>query len=132
MDDLTAQITQFLSSEDGMNQVRAVAEALGMGDRVPSGTGGGVGSAPASAPTVQNSGGASNGQGLDMGTLMLLQRAVAAFSEDDKNTELLRALKPHFSPARAKKVDDAVRILQLIRLLPLVRESGILQRGREP
>ena len=50
---------------------------------------------------------------------------------DDKNTELLRALKPHFSEERAKKVDDAVRILQLIRLLPLVRESGLLNLKRE-
>jgi hypothetical protein len=72
-------------------------------------------------------GGSASGGGLpnlNMNTLMGLQKA---FSElrFDPNVELLRALKPHFSPERQKKVDDAVRILQLIKLLPLIKDSGL-------
>ncbi len=63
--------------------------------------------------------------GLNMNTLLLLQQALSAMGGSDKNTSLLYALKPYFSEERAKKVDDAVRVLQLVRLLPLIKESGL-------
>lgn len=126
MDDLAAALSHFLESEDGMNQVRAVADALGLGGAPGTGNAGNAASLQA-----QPAAGA-NPPALDMGTLMLLQKAIAAFSETDKNTELLRALRPHFSPERARRVDDAIRILQLIRLLPLVKESGLFRREGEP
>ena len=122
MDDIASMITRFLESEEGMAQLSAVSQALGLGDVLPS-------SAP---PTGQAaSGGTGGGQTvpqIDMNTLMMMQRAISAMGQEDKNTELLRALKPHFSPERAKKVDDAIRILQLMRLLPLAKEMGLLGR----
>lgn len=142
MDDLASMITQFLSSEDGMNQLRSVTAALGLPD--PGGAGPQAGQnsfVPPPQPdnTSPNSGGipffssqpSSSQAGaspLDLNTLMLIQRAISALNQDDRNTELLRALKPHFSDERAKKVDDAIRILQLIRLLPLVKELGLFNR----
>jgi len=122
MDDLAGMLSQFLSSEEGMNQVRAVASALGLDDS-PVGQ-----QAPPQQPIPQQQGGI---QGLDAGTLLLLQQAATTFSQSDPNTELLRALKPHFSPERARRVDDAVRILQLLRLLPLLRDSGLLPGTKE-
>lgn len=68
--------------------------------------------------------------GLDLRALGALQKAFSTFNQSDPNIELLRALKGHFSPERAKKVDDAIRIMQLIKLLPLIKESGLL--GGDP
>lgn len=132
MDDLASMITQFLNSEDGMNQLKAVSAALGIPDptapQQPSGF------QPQSAGqngfSPQNSQIPPNMPQLDMNTLMMMQRAMSLFGQEDKNTELLRALKPHFSPERAKKVDDAIHIMQLIRLLPLAKEMGILGRNK--
>ena len=45
---------------------------------------------------------------------------------DDPRTALLTALKPHLSEAKREKVDTAVKILRLLDLLPLIKESGIL------
>lgn len=140
MDDLASMITQFLSSEEGMNQLRSVSAALGLPD--PGAAGPQAGQNGFVPPPVNNStpnGGipffsseASSSQAgapsLDLNTLMLMQRAISALNQDDRNTELLRALKPHFSEERAKKVDDAIRILQLIRLLPLVKDLGLFNR----
>lgn len=144
MEDFASMITQFLSSEDGMNQLRSVSAALGLPD--PSAALGQTSAnqfVPPAQPvggTQQNSGGGgipffsseassqASAPSLDFNTLMLMQRALSAFSQEDHNTELLRALKPHFSAERAKKVDDAIRILQLIRLLPLVKDLGLLDR----
>ena len=141
MDDLASMITQFLSSEDGMNQLRSVTAALGLPD--PGGAGpqaGQNGFVPPQADNASPNSGSipffssqpSSSQAgsspLDLNTLMLIQRAISALNQEDRNTELLRALKPHFSDERAKKVDDAIRILQLIRLLPLVKELGLFNR----
>ncbi len=152
MEDLTSMITQFLGSEEGMNQLRAVTQALGLDS--PGAENGGAPPPASHSPQPQagaqgggsampdlgalfsslgfgggGSSDSSGSSGLDLNTMLLLGRAVSAFSQEDRNTELLRALKPHFSPERAKKVDDAIRILQLIRLLPLVKDLGILGRG---
>ena len=123
MDDLAGMLSQFLSSEDGMNQVRAVASALGLdaprGDAQASDA-----AAPPSAPAPE-----AASPPLDANTLLLLQQAAGVFQKNDANTDLLRALKPHFSPERAARVDDAIRILQLLRLLPILTAGGFFRGG---
>jgi hypothetical protein len=142
MDDLASMITQLLNSEEGMQQLRSVASALGLSDQ-PAGAAGQAspdfGPAADGAPPPAKGGfgdlsslfgsagqSSSGAPPLDLNTAMLLGRAMSALGQDDSNIQLLRALKPHFSDERAKKVDDAIRILQLIRLLPLLRDSGLL------
>ncbi len=144
MDDLASMITQFLSTEEGMNQLRSVSAALGMPDPTAGAPQAGQNSFNNFVPPPDNNnappaGGvpffssqSSSSQagipGLDLNTIMLMQRAISALNQEDQNTELLRALKPHFSEERAKKVDEAIRILQLIRLLPLVKDLGLFNR----
>lgn len=77
------------------------------------GTGGAPGTGGASLPA------------LDMNTLMNLQKIFSSFNREDENILLLRALKPHLKERNQKKVDDAIRIMQLISVLPLIKESGL-------
>lgn len=46
---------------------------------------------------------------------------------DDEKTALIRALKPMLSVERQKKADEAIKLMGLIRLLPTLRDSGILK-----
>ena len=46
--------------------------------------------------------------------------------QDNTRAQLLLALKPHLSEPRREKVDTAVKLLQLIEALPLLKESGLL------
>ncbi len=46
--------------------------------------------------------------------------------EDDR-TRLIKALKPMLSPSKQRKADEAVRMLRLFRILPLIRDSGLLK-----
>lgn len=114
-----------------MNQLKAVSAALGIPDPTtpqPNDFTTTNNDAPTfSQPNMQIP---PNMPQLDMNTLMMMQRAMSLFSQEDKNTELLRALKPHFSPERARKVDDAIHIMQLIRLLPLAKEMGLFRRNK--
>lgn len=50
----------------------------------------------------------------------------SAMSGDDQRTALLKALKPMLSEERQQKADEAIKIMKIIRLIPLLRESGLL------
>ncbi len=70
--------------------------------------------------------GAASAPGLDINMLLKVKDMMGQFSKDDKNTLLLKALRPHLSDKRKPKVDDALKILRLIELLPLLKQSGLL------
>ena len=112
MDDLIANITEMLNSEEGMKNLKEMAGALGL----DLGTDGGEGKT-ADSPQQHNPS-ASGGLGdIDMNMILGLQKVLSA---------LLRALKPHLSEKRAGRVDHAIKIMKLIDLLPVLRESGVL------
>lgn len=65
--------------------------------------------------------------GIDIEAIMKLGEMLSAMnSTSDKNTQLLLALKPHLRPENRKKVDNALKLMKIINLLPLLRESGIM------
>ena len=73
------------------------------------------------SPAPQNSGLPN----IDLGTIAKLSKAFSSVQQNRSNIDLLFALKPRLKEERAKKVDDAVRIMQLIQFLPLIKESGL-------
>ena len=69
-----------------------------------------------------------NDVSLLMNTDMLsgLSKISTAFSKDDERTALIKALKPMLGEDKQQKADEAIKILKLINLIPLLRESGLL------
>jgi hypothetical protein len=63
--------------------------------------------------------------GFDANTLLGLRQAFANVQQNKANIDLLLALKPRLSEARAKKVDDAIRVMQLIQFLPMLKQTGL-------
>ena len=57
--------------------------------------------------------------------IVRLQQVFQSMSVNDKNTQLLQALKPHFSERRRAKVDQAVSMMRLFSMLPALQESGL-------
>ncbi len=65
--------------------------------------------------------------GIDLEAIMRLGEIMSRMnSNDDKNAGLLLALKPHLRSENRKKVDNALKLMKIINLLPLLRESGIM------
>lgn len=64
--------------------------------------------------------------GLDIGALVKMGQVLQSVKKDDKNTALVRAIKPHLKPERQHRADEALRLMQLISILPALRESGLL------
>ncbi|MDD6021588.1 MAG: hypothetical protein ACI4GA_08280 [Acutalibacteraceae bacterium] len=45
----------------------------------------------------------------------------------DPRCQLISALKPMLSPERRQRADEAIRILKLIDLIPVLKDSGLLK-----
>ena len=58
--------------------------------------------------------------------ILKLQQLIQAAKQDNPNTMLLKSLKPLLKEERRQKVDEAVRMMKLLSLLPVLQESGML------
>ena len=50
---------------------------------------------------------------------------------DDERCALIKSLKPMLSESRQKKADEALKLLKLASLVPLIKESGVLKNFLE-
>lgn len=123
MDDLSAAIRDLLQDPQSMAQIQSLAQSLGLNDT------------QSTQSSTQNPlqallpAGSSLPQSTDpmLSVLMRAAPLLAKANEEDDASRLLTALRPLLSEPRQKKLDDAGRILKLLHLLPLLRESGLLQ-----
>ncbi|HCH28078.1 MAG TPA: hypothetical protein DEW35_01075 [Ruminococcaceae bacterium] len=109
MDDLSAKLNEILSDEKSLNQFKALAENLLSSEKEEDSN---------NSDVLGISGDEA-------------QKILGIFTRlktrpDDKRTALLSALRPNLSPEKQKKVDTAIKLLKLIDMLPLLKESGIL------
>ncbi len=63
--------------------------------------------------------------GINIDMFMKIGEIMSKMSEQDKNTELLLALKPHLRDENQAKIDTAVKLFRLISLLPYLKDSGL-------
>ena len=111
MDDLNQKLAQILNDPESMNRVREMAESI-LTDKKEQ-------------PTAQE--GSPFGV-VDSNELMSIMSLVSKLNTQngDARTDLLKALKPHLSEPKREKVDTAIKILHLLELLPVLKESGVL------
>lgn len=64
--------------------------------------------------------------GLDFAALASLASSLKGFTADDENIRFILALKPLLSPKKQARADGAVKILRLLNMLPLIKQSGLL------
>lgn len=118
MDDLSSKLNHILSDPQSMEQIKNIMGSMGL-----SGAGGeqsqpapAINEAPAAAPL-----------GTEMlGAFTKLAPILSKVQKEDNSTRLLQALRPMLSPPKQKKIDEAMKILHLIKLWPLIKDSGIL------
>lgn len=138
MQDLMAKLQSVLNDEESMKQLNELAGALS--SEQPTQTpqaqsspptdfsqllqGLGMGQTP-SQQTVPAP--APNTGGIDMAKLIQLQTLLAqANSKQDKNIDLLLALRPLLKEENQVKIDRLVKIFKLFSIYPVLKESGLL------
>ncbi|MBQ3817123.1 MAG: hypothetical protein II802_02480 [Clostridia bacterium] len=111
MDELSEKLASILNDEESMNKVRAMAENL-LGEK--------------GEPKEDNGFSPTDAIGADEMQMIMKIMSQLKNAGNDARSQLLIALKPHLSEPRREKVDTAVKLLKMIEILPLLRESGIL------
>lgn len=143
--DAASIITELLGKEAVGGSFSDFLSSLGIGEEGAQGGGGDLSSLLGmlgGPPGEQDNAGRQNGTGnfssdsgpsrpdengfMDPRLLGLMTRAMTALKADDPNIDLLRALKPYLAPSRQEKVDQAIKVMRLLKLLPILRESGML------
>lgn len=117
------KIGELLSDEESVKQLTDIARML-MSDS-SSGTDDSICDEESSVSAEADSSGSTDGVP-DIGSLLKLTSLMSAFSQKDKNSELLLALRPHLNDEKQKKVDKAIKMLKLIAVLNIARENGLL------
>lgn len=64
--------------------------------------------------------------GIDIEAVMRMGELMSQMNRQDDSTRLLLALKPHLKPENRQKVDSAMKLMKIMNILPLLRDSGIL------
>lgn len=114
MDDLSEKLADILNDPESMNKVRQMAESiLGSEDEPPK-------------PEEKGEEGLTSLlSGKELSVITSLISRMKADSRDPR-VQLILALRPHLSEKRRERADAAIRLLKLIDLLPLIKESGLL------
>lgn len=106
MDDITQKIQSLLADEESMRQIQELAAMFSSGNT--------------SEPSQESQ---SDGMGINPAAIMQL---IGAMSVQDKNCDLLLALREHLSPEKQQKIDKAVKLMKLYNIFIAMRENGML------
>ncbi len=111
MEDLNEKLTRLLSSPEGMEKIQSVMTALG-GALPQEDT-------PPPPPMPPPAAG-----GIDMAALSKVLPLLGQMNQETEDTRLLAALRPYLHGQRATRLEESMRLIRLMKLLPLLTEGG--------
>lgn len=102
MDDISRKIGEILNDEESMERIRQLAGSF-LGEKE------------------------EEGEDFEGAKILKIMEIIEKLKNSSSDREkLLVALRPLLSDSRKTKVDTAVKLVKIIELLPLIRESGII------
>ncbi len=121
MDDLMGKIQEVLSDEESMKQLNELASSLFSSSDTDEC------SNKQDTKNIHKSSSESSSSGFDfdLNRLLTIGQVMGSVSED-KNAELLLALRPLLKEERQAKVDKAVKMLKLFAVWSVLKDSGML------
>lgn len=120
MDNMMEKMQSLLSDPESMQQLQELAQML------QSDSGNGESDTAEHTEAAEPAADTDGGVGLDFGALMKVSQLMGA-AEQNEDTALLLALKPHLKAERQKKVEKAVKMLKLLSVWTMLKESGMLK-----
>ena len=131
MDDLNEKLGSILSDPKAMREIAALASRLGVDTPGLHSNDSGQSKPHESRDESTVSGTGSNGLfgGLSGSSALPMMAGLlpmlSSVKADDDTTRLLDAIRPFLSPERQKKLDRAKKLIQVMRLLPLIKEMDL-------
>lgn len=112
MDNLQDAISQIMSDPEALSQVQSLGKMLGLGNK----------SQNEAKPKPSSDSAVPSDMMSKITKLMPLLRQI---NQEDDTTRLLSALRPFLSEEKCRKLDSAKKMLQFMKLIPVLRESGL-------
>ena len=109
-DDLAEKLNAFLSSPDAMEKLQGAMEAFGISS--------------ASLPENEEAPPPPANELGDLSGLLKLAPLISQLGQEDQNTVLLNALRPYLHGEREKRLNDSMKMMKLLKLLPLLQQKG--------
>ena len=109
-DDLAEKLNAFLSSPDAMEKLQGAMAAFGVSPEAPP-------EKEELPPPPANELG-------DLSGLLKLAPLISQLGQEDQNTVLLNALRPYLHGEREKRLNDSMKMMKLLKLLPLLQQKG--------
>ena len=144
MEDVNQRISEILSDPQSMQQIQSLMSSLGMNSdnqasAQPAGEGatggmpdlsmlsGLLGSLNGQSALPAATGGAADDTAAQMAmAVSRMAPLMQKMKDDDDSTRLLKALRPLLSMEKQAKLDESLKIMQLMRMMPLMKNSGLL------
>ena len=122
MDDISGKISELLSDPQALQQIMSLTSLLGGGgDDEPEPK-----PLPPPKKDQNSSSGFPNISSDRMETGMKLMPVLSGLKQEDDTTRLLRSLRPFLGEERQQKLDEATKMLQLLKMLPVIKEFNFL------
>lgn len=118
---LEDKLSGILSDPEAVSKLRSLGAALGLDTS-------GSNQPPANTTKAFLTPSVSYGGSTDelTSTLMRLAPMLSSMGRDDDITCLLNSLRPFLSEPRRARLDQAGKMLRVMKLLPIIKESGFI------
>ena len=113
MDNIQDKIAEIMADPQALSQVQNLGKMLGLNSDEP---------AAAPQPETNN---LISGEALGKITQLMLLLSMA--NQEDDTSRLLAALKPFLSEEKCRRLDSAKKMLQVMKLLPVLKDGGLFE-----
>ena len=124
MSDLSAQIGEFLSNPEAMEQLKSLSGLFSQPTAPPTAPAPNTDAAYSEPTFSKQSESLAAAEALP--AVMKFMPLINSFRAEDDSTRLLRAIKPFLSPERQLRLEQAIKLMRIIKLIPLLKEKGLL------
>lgn len=126
MEDLTEKISGILNNPEMMNTIKSLSGLLDSSDEKTTQENNCEKNDRDEETSNNNSLSLPSFSPEMMQMVLKLMPVLSSVKKDDKYTYFLKALRPLLSEAKRKKLDNSAQLLQVMRILPILRNQGIL------
>ena len=113
MDNIQDKIAQIMADPQALDQVQSLGKMLGLNTQQEKSTPKQEAQVPAEV----------------MSKITQMMPLFQQINQEDDTTRLLRALRPFLSVERCRKLDSANKMLRMMKLIPLLKEGGLIDLG---
>lgn len=120
MEDLSQKISELLSDPSTLEKIKGLTGLLGQSDLSENAT-------PNAMPDPKPAPCQPKNDFINpelLGTVMKVAPLLQSINQEDDSTRLLKALKPFLSAEKCKKVDEAIKLLGIFKMLPIIKSVG--------